>query len=504
MCNFAGVNMNRRETRLAQRGFTLITSLAFTLVVGTVLAGVGTLAVSHFGRSKTEGSYANAIFLADAGINAEILRISSDTSDTTLANQAGNPLVGSINGLRGSFSAYVIPWGTNCDGTGTWAAPNDMCVISTGTIDGVSRTVRARGVRKSIFDEYALFAYIDGDFSGGGASGGSTEVVGNLGTNGGVTFNGTLNTNIVNGTLELNGSGASSSDEGNNIAVNGDPVLMPDTSEMASLIFTTTPKGLAWLASNNNNSAIRKLSSTDTAWATETTIAGITLADVQALPTAGFTATSRTLGDPNGSVPSDTSTLDSATGTRFRTAADTTYGITAYGVQGKKIYLFPPGDYYFNEMSLSQGTSGIVLLTHLGQVRIWLDNPTTGKPKNDTLGVPVIFTDTTPSKFRFFYNKCATLTVSGNGRFNGGFYALNSTCKDTPQMKFTGNSMIYGSVITAYFTTSGGTKIVFPNNGGGSDPTDFSLWFGFKDHWKEVPWADPASSNPVFADGTAD
>ncbi len=493
---------------MAQRGFTLITALAFTLVVGTILAGIGSVAVSHLSRAHTEGTYANAVTLAEAGINYEIARISSDTADTSLADQESSPRTVQVNtlpgmaGVSGSFTVFVRPFGSNCNGSGTWKAPNDMCVESTGTVDGISRTVQVRGKRKSIFDEYALFAYINGVFSGGGASSGSTEIVGNLGTNGGVTFNGTLNTDIVNGTLELNGGAARSSDSGTNVATNGDPVIMPDISLMAALQFPGSTSGLPWLATHNNNAGIRILRSTDPAWSAETTISGITLADVQALPSAGFTLNSRSFTDPSNNVPSDTSALDAATGSRFRTASDTTYGITAYGVQGKKIYLIPPGDYYFNDFNLKQGTSGIVLLTHLGQIRIWVDNPSSGAIKDDTIGVPVIFTDTTPSKFRLFYNKCATLTISGNGRFNGGFYALNSTCKaSTPAMKFTGDSMIYGSVITDYFTVSGGTKVVFPNNGGGSDPTDFSLWFGFKDRWKEVKAINDVNHS-VFGDGT--
>jgi len=494
--------------RLARRGFTLITALAFTLVVGTVLAGIGTVAVSHLSRAKTEGTYANAISLADAGINYEIARISSNTADTTLADQWSSPRTVQVNTLPGmsamdpsaTFSVHVQKWGSNCDGGTPWTAPSDLCVEATGTVNGISRTVRARGVRKSIFDEYALFAYIDGGFNGGGSSSGSTEIVGNLGTNGGVTFNGTLNTDIVNGTLTLNGGTATSSDPGTNVVSNPDAVVMPDVSTIAALQFPNTPAGLSWLATHNNNAAIRQLSSTDPAWSSEPAISGITLADVQTLPSAGFTASSRTLGDPGNSVPSDTSTLDTSAGPRFYTAADPTYQISAYGVNGDKIYIIPPGDYYFNNLSLSQGTTGIVLLTHLGQIRIWVDNPPTGKPKDDTLGVPVIFTDTTPSKFRLFYNKCASLTIAGNGRFNGGFYALNSTCKgSTPNMKFTGDSMIYGSVITDYFTVSGGTKVVFPNDGGGSDPTDFSLWFGFKDHWQEVT---SPQAGTVFADGS--
>jgi hypothetical protein len=498
--------------RKGQRAFTLITALAFSLIVGTVLAGIGTVSMSHLSRAKVEGDYANAVALADGGINYELAWISRNTAYAQncssprvegCIDQMGSPYTGAITGIPGNYSVYVRPWGSNCDGTGNWSAPGDMCIDSTGTVNGISRTVRVRGVRKSIFDEYALYAYKQGTFSGGGASGTSTEVVGDLGTNGGVTFNGTLNTDIVNGTMFLNGGSASSSDSGNNLASNPDPVLMPDISQLAALQFPASPTGLSYLAANNNNANIRMLSTTDTAWASEPTIAGMTLADVMALPSAGFTASSRSFTDPPNSVAVDSSTLDSATGSRFMTPADATYGISAYGVQSLRIYLVPPGDYYFSSLDFKSGTSGLVFLTHLctagHPIRIWIDNPTSGAVKDDNLSVPVVFTDTTPSKFRLFYNKCANLSIGGNSRFNGGFYALNSGCTGgTPNMKFTGNSMIYGSVITDYFTVSGGTKVVFPNNGGGADPTDFSLWFGFKDNWKEVS----PNANPVFVDGT--
>jgi hypothetical protein len=498
-------------------GFTLITSLAFSLVVGTVLAGVGTVALSHLGRSKVEGTYANAISLAEAGVNYEIQKISSDTTNTSLADQMGSPAViqvNSLNGMtdvRGQFSVYVRPWGTGCNGNGTWLPPNDLCIVSEGTIDGISRTIQVRGVRKSIFDEYALYAYKQGTFSGSGSASGSTHVEGNLGTNGELTFNGTLGTNTVVSPHEVVFNGgdaelADSDDDKGNTVYNPDPVIMPDVSQMAALQFPGSPAGLTWLASNNNNAAIRKLSSGDTAWAAEPTVAGITLADVQALPSAGFTAASRTFEDPPNTVPSDSSTLDLATsGTRFVQVADSAHSIGPYGVSGKRLYLVPPGDYYFHNIDFKSGNSGLVLLTHLGQIRIWIDQPSSGAVKADNISIPVIFTDTTPSNFRLFYNKCETLTITGGGRFNGGFYAINDTCtkKDTPEMKFTGNSMIYGSVITDYFTTSGGSWIVFPNFGG-SDPTDFSLWFGFKDNWKELP-VDHANNpgDPVFADGTA-
>jgi hypothetical protein len=147
-----------------------------------------------------------------------------------------------------------------------------------------------------------------------------------------------------------------------------------------------------------------------------------------------------------------------------------------------------------------------VFLTHLcgvgayankKQIRIWIDETSN---KQDYLQTVAIFTDGTPSKFRIFYNKCNNLNIAGSSTFPGGFYAIRDGCSgDTPNMSFTGNTTVFGSVITSYFTLGGGTQVIFPNNGGGSDPADFSLWFGFKDSWKELG----RNGNPVFVDGTS-
>jgi hypothetical protein len=67
-------------------------------------------------------------------------------------------------------------------------------------------------------------------------------------------------------------------------------------------------------------------------------------------------------------------------------------------------------------------------------------------------------------------------------------------------MNFSGNSTILGSVIAGGIDISGGTQIIFPNDGAGSDPTDFSLWFGIKNGWQELPIK---SGGQVFTSGTA-
>lgn len=490
-----------------RRGLTLITALAFTLVLGTVLAGVGTVTMSHYGRSKVEGTYANAVALADAGVNYELRRISSDPANTTLAHQWDYPFTSTSDNtiqLPGTFKVHVRTWGSNCDGSTTWFAPNDICVESTGTVNGVSRTIRIRAIRKSIFDEYAIYAVKEGTFVGGGASSGSTRIVGDLGTDGAIKFGGTMGTGTIVGTLDLNGANTSTTPTGSNVVKNPDPVNLPTVDEIANLTFSG---GLSWLATHNDNANIKMLSSADTALASEPTVAGLTLDDVNTkLVSAGFTVSSRTFEDPPNTVPNDTNLADdpgsATTPKRFVQPADPSFpSATPFGVRSQKLYLVPPGDYYFNNMDFKSGTAGLVFLTHLGRIRIWVDQPSSGAIKQDNLMVPIIFTDTTASKFRIFYNKCSEMQIGGSTIFRGGFYGVKSGCNDsTPMMNFTGNSMVYGSVMTQYFKVAGGTQVVFPNNGGSSDPTDFSLWFGFKDNWKEVPHE---SGRTTFTDGTA-
>ena len=496
------LNIKSRRTRRA--GFTLITALAFSLIVGTVVAGIGTVAMSHYGRSKVEGSYSSAVALSDAGINAELRFLSTDPTFTTITpHNSANPLVGTISGV-GGYQAWSRDWGSDanpCSG-GDYTNPlNDVCIESIGTVDGITRRVRIRGKHKSVFDEYAIYALSDAQINGGGSGSGTTTIVGDMGTNGTLKFTGTKGTGIDTGTVYLNGSGAGSTPTGTNVGTNTDPVNFPTVSDWANKLFPGG--GLVWLQTHNSNANIKQLLSTDTTLASEPTIAGLTLADVNSkLNTAGFTVNSRTFGDPTNSVPKDTSALDNSASSpsswRFVQPA-TTYITSPYGAadqNNNRVFFVPPGDYYFNRLDFKSGTSVVIFLTHLGPIHLWVD---TGNNQKDSFNMTALFTDPSPNKFRVFYNKCQTMDIAGNSLFPGGFYAVNPTCgPSTPMMNFTGGSEVLGSVITQYLTLGGSTSIVFPNNAGG-DPTDFALWFGFKDNWKEVS----SNGNPVFVDGTS-
>ena len=73
-------------------------------------------------------------------------------------------------------------------------------------------------------------------------------------------------------------------------------------------------------------------------------------------------------------------------------------------------------------------------------------------------------------------------------------------CSNGPELNEAGGDIVYGSVIMNDFTISGGSRVIFPNNGG-SASNDPALWFGFKDSWKEIKATNDANHS-VFSDGT--
>jgi Tfp pilus assembly protein PilX len=462
-----------RQLRRQVRGAAIIAALTFTIVISILLAGVAKVSVSHYSRSVTEADYAAAIQVADAGLNYELRWISDDTGDPNRPHQLqpatgqNSAYTGSVTGLtNSSFTVYV----TKTDGTGPWYAPSPMIVTSVGTYNGVKRAVQITGVRKSLFDEYALFGV-----DTAGLNGQNSLINGSFGTNGDIT----LGQGTINGEISLNGSDASlSGTTTQTVYSSAYPVNMPTVDQIANALFTTT-LGTNYLKTANSNANIKTFSSSDPEFLLANAVsAGIGTSNWN-LNASAYSSATR-----------DTLAADAPGGTRYCTAS--------VGLQGTDVLIFPPGDYYFESISLS-GQKSWLIDNASGIVRIWIGGTAT---TGDTLAGSVVFTSSDPSKFRLFYNKCAELTVPGNSTFNGSFYGVRDGCTapKIQSFKYTGGSTINGSVIGQNITVSGGTVINFPNNGGGADPTDFSLWFGFKDSWKEVAIS---SGLPVFADGTS-
>src|SRR5258706_10922645 len=128
-----------RENR---RGAVLITALAFTVVVSCIIAGIAAFTMSHCQRATTEGDYASALNMAEAGINWEIRKMSQTSiSADTVSNPASQSFTypGIVSGFNGTFKAWV----TNDPDTGTqWTAPNSAIVWGQGIVNGVVANVQ--------------------------------------------------------------------------------------------------------------------------------------------------------------------------------------------------------------------------------------------------------------------------------------------------------------------------------------------------------------------------
>src|SRR6266498_2650789 len=99
--------MNRLKTIHREAGGILLTMMAFVFIVTILLGGVVTFVVGHNRKVMRDMDYNTAIYLAEAGVNYELRRISLDPRNQFNANQhypaAGQPgaYTGSIAGLTG-------------------------------------------------------------------------------------------------------------------------------------------------------------------------------------------------------------------------------------------------------------------------------------------------------------------------------------------------------------------------------------------------------------------
>jgi hypothetical protein len=341
--------------------------------------------------------------------------------------------------------------------------------------------VEITGQKRGIFDDYAIFAIVEGKLAGS-----SSTVIGNVGTNGPVWFSGGAASTNIQGELTYNGfpvqnplvvsPGTNNGYEsGSNVWWNPDPVPWPTVSEIADQLF---PGGLGWLSSNNNNANVKVFDPTNSSYLVSQAVnVGVHTGNLRGNDFNGYTLDLH----PQDAPPS---------GTRYQDGDE--------GIFNRKVLIFPPGEYYFNNLTLSNNsTPGILIDNASGMVRIWVSG---GSGPNDSLDIPVMFTSTDKNKFRLYYNNCARLSIAGNSTFHGSVYGYREGCarSDSPEIEVAGNSVINGSVIAPRVNVHGNSTINFPNNGGGAALDDYALWYGFKNTWREIN----PSGGAVFPDGS--
>jgi Tfp pilus assembly protein PilX len=171
----------------SERGAALVGTLFVITLTSILLIGTVTLATSTQNRTHRDAVYAGALDLAEAAINHQLATISRDPADANL-----EPGTEAALG-QGGFYAYC----TNLDGT-TWTDPQNLLVHGQGTRDGVTRRVR---IRARGFDWEGRFAIYTME-SVSVWNGSSMDIVGDVGSNGSLDFNGTPN---ITGSVYFNG-----------------------------------------------------------------------------------------------------------------------------------------------------------------------------------------------------------------------------------------------------------------------------------------------------------
>lgn len=235
-------------SRQSQRGGILLTTLIFAVVIATMLAGLGTLVISYYSRATTESTYANAINMADAGVNYEFRKITENVSNADLAGTTTPPGT-TVSYGGGSFTVYC----TMINGTAWDKATSPFYIYSTGTIGRASRQVqvKAQGIN-SVIPNFGAFATTTLTISNSGCkiSGGD------IGCNGTATIN--SGCQVPNGKCYTCGSSATESGfSGTCVSLPG-ACSFPTCSSYCTSCFpnsgSTAPGGYSYLSSHNDNS----------------------------------------------------------------------------------------------------------------------------------------------------------------------------------------------------------------------------------------------------------
>lgn len=466
-----------------QSGGVLITALVFAAIVTLFVGGVTAVSVSHLSRNSVEADYATAIQLADAGVNFELRWLyenNATAGDSAHQIKPGTGqhgvYTGTVDGMPGgSFTVGVID-----QNGGSWRPPEELIIRSTGTINGISRTIEITGQRRGLFADYAIFFIEEGKLAGT-----SSTVIGSVGTNGPVFLSGGFVEANIQGNLTYHSFPSVSpltSPPPANIGYNPgaytywnpDPVPWPTVEQIAAELF---PGGLSYLRSNNSNHLVRKFSTSDPNYTIENSV--VAPMPVGLLSNAEMNTYVED-GNPNDVPP------------------DGRYHDGLNGLYRRKVAILPPGDYLFNRINLTNPNNyGLLIDNAAGMVRIWIDGDANS---GDSLDAIVAFTSPDKNKFRLYYNKCNALSLGGNVRLNGSVYAYNTACgTKLPEVKLHGGSRLNGSLITKYGSIDGGSVVNFPNNGGGIADDDFALWYGFRNTYREIN----PNGGPVFPDGTS-
>ncbi len=227
-----------------KRGLATISALFFILIMSILLIGVGFFATAHQQRATMDQQYASALNIAEAGVNYEFNKISADP---TLADQSPG---GTYSFGNGTVTVYCM----NKDGTTPWSPSQYLYVVSQGTVNGVSRSVKVATKGYQPDGKYAIYT-MDSISVWKGAS---ATINGDAGTNGQFQYS---SSPTINGSIFFNGPNAGWSGTpptGYTVTYNPRAIQWPSVDQIANQYFlgninAAYGSGLAYVATHNNN-----------------------------------------------------------------------------------------------------------------------------------------------------------------------------------------------------------------------------------------------------------
>lgn len=457
-------------------GAALLSVLTLASVASLAIAGAGALVVSHVGRARAEADYARAIMYAEAGVNHELEWIIGDPTNPNRAHQIV-PGPGQPGPMTLNLSGGTAIVGVTDSGGGTWTVGSPVRIVSTGQSGSVKRTVEVLAQPLGTFapqfslDQFAVFGIQGVSFSGSGSS-----ATGAVGSNGTITA--TAGASAVSGPIVYCGSTPTLT--GNNVYRQPNPYYWPTVPTMA-LQFKADGM-TAWKTQNDNDRLLKFSSANNNYLLSEAVLAGYTKSDWSLVGSSFGKTPALTEDEHNGDKPM---------GGRYSNATD--------GLYGKDVLIFPPGDYYFETISLTSNKHAILIDNASGPVRIWIGGTGTG---GDKIHVTTLLTDPTdPASFRLYYAKPGELSITGTTFVSGVYYALDSSAQSS--LKLSGNSNLTGAIVSNVVTISGNSTTGYPNARypfyyGLSAPKDPARSYRFAQTWKEIS----TDGSTVYADGT--
>ncbi len=378
-----------------RRGAILLHVLIFLVIISILLAGMAQLMVSDYSIVKVENDYSNSLVVAEAGINYELRKISTNSA-TADQKQGTGPAGTSYTTAAGTFQVYVTQ--RNPDGTEPtpWVPGKNLWIYSTGGVNNLTRSVKVAAVAytNTPTANYAVFGVSEGLMNGS-----ATTVNGDVGTNGFFNFNGHP---TVTGNVTFNGAGSNWQSPPNGsytVVHNANAVNWPTVETIA--VNTFGAQGLSYVAAHNDNALASP-----------------------AIPTTGQNA-NMVLINGNGNQ---------------------TFAGKAGGA-----------NYYLTSLTCN-GNSKIVFDNTNGPINIWFGPSGTSSTFVFNGGAAAVkSTPASPNAVRIYLATTNDVILNGNSELDAGVYNINNAA--TGRVIFNGTPNIIGAVFSNKFTFNGNPTV---------------------------------------------